>query len=100
MSADNTELIREAKREAIVEAQVAISKLLKDLDELEGKSGKNQPTRRKALNDALQVVANARRPYWNQQEIDRFNAMHNAYHNGGSSRGAAFVSADMKPDKL
>ncbi|WP_417372978.1 hypothetical protein [Glutamicibacter protophormiae] len=100
MNTDNTELIRAAKYEALEEAQEAISKLLKDLDESEKKTEKNQPTRRKALTDAKRAVAEATHPYWSKKQRDEYNAAYRAARDGGSSRGAAFVSADMKPDKL
>ncbi|MGH3654589.1 hypothetical protein [Glutamicibacter sp.] len=90
-----TEEVRSVKQEAIGEATDSITKLLVDLE----KSEKNQPTRRKAVEDARRAVRDSARPYLSQKQIDEFNAMNKAAQDGGSSRGAAFGSADMKPGK-
>lgn len=89
MSTDNTELIRAAKYEALEEAMKAVEELEKT----------EKGRRLEGLKNARNAIEKVAENYWGKVQIDRFNAMHNAYHNGGSSRGAAFVSADMKPDK-
>ena len=83
--------IRAAKHAVLEEALNAIDELTRD---------ENSPTARRGLKAARTEVYELSKRYWGKAEKAAWNAMYAAAREGGSSRGAAFVSADMKPGKV
>lgn len=91
----NSELpedIRAAKYEVLDDAQKRIAELIR--------TTKNSPTTIKALNSAQSEIRKLSKLYRSQADIAADNAAYKAARDGGSSRGPAFASADMKPSNL
>lgn len=85
------EEIRAAKHAALEQALNAIDELSRD---------EKSPTAKRGLKAARTEIYELSKSYWGAAEQARDNAIYAAARGGGSSRGAAFVSADMKPGKL
>lgn len=91
VTTESSEEIRSAKHAALGEALNVIDELIRE---------ENSPTARRGLKAARTEVYELSKHYWGKAEKAQWNAMYAAARDGGSSRGAAFASADMKPDKL
>lgn len=92
----HAEAIRQAKYDAIEEVMKALGNVSRKVP---GKD-KDSPTRSQALNDARSAVSRVREQYRSKAQIARDNAAYRAARDGGAPSGAAYVSADMKPDNL
>lgn len=90
-TAESSEKIRSAKHAALEEALNLIDELVRE---------ENSPTARRGLKAARKEVYALSKRYWGKAENAQWNAMYAAARDGGSPRGAAFASADMKPDEL
>lgn len=84
--------IRAAKCEALKEAQQTINLLY-------GAEAKS-PTARRGISAARKAVSELSKKYRSDAQVAADNAAYRAARDGGSPRGPAFVSADMKPDKI
>ena len=82
---------RAAKYEALKEAQQAINLLY-------GAEAKS-PTARRGISAARKAVTELSKKYRSDAQVEADNAAYRAARDGGSPRGAAFASADMKPGK-
>lgn len=91
----HAEAIRQAKSDAIEEVLSALGNVS---NKIPGKD-KASPTRSRALNDARSAVSRIRNQYLSEEQRKAANRAYRIARDGGAPSGAAFVSADMKPDK-